>query len=103
MPVGCVFGALGVVAPVRVLDARSGVDATRVAVGAGRSVSVRVTGVGGVPAAGVGAVQVNVTVVQPNAGGYVTAYAGGAARPGTSTLNFAASGAPHSTAAHSRG
>lgn len=44
----------------------------------------------GVPAAGVSAVAVNLTVTEPNGGGYVTGYAGGTTRPGVSQVNFAA-------------
>ena len=83
-------GSLGSVAPVRVLDTRTGNGAPRAAVGAGRTLAVKVTGLAGVPAAGVAAVVVNVTVTQPTAGGYITAWADGAARPGTSNLDFSA-------------
>ena len=54
------------------------------------SVRVKVTGLGGVPAAGVSAVVLNVTVTSPRAKGYVTAYAGGTARPDASNVNFVA-------------
>ena len=50
-----------------------------------------VTGVGGVPEAGVGAVALNVTAVRTDSalggGGYVTVYPCGT-RPGPSNLNF---------------
>ena len=77
-------------APARVLDTRTGNGAPRAAVGGGRTLAVKVTGLAGVPAAGVAAVVVNVTVTQPTAGGYITAWADGAARPGTSNLDFSA-------------
>lgn len=74
------------VAPVRVLDTRrSGgplvLNETR---------AVRVTGVAGVPASGVNAVLVNVTVVSPSRTGYLTVYAAGEPRPRTVTTTFAA-------------
>ncbi len=83
-----VAGAFGSVAPVRVLDTRIGVGAPRVAVRARGVVSVKVSGVGGVPASGVSAVALNVTVTQPGTAGYITAFADGVARPGTSNVNF---------------
>ncbi len=83
-----VSGAFGSVAPFRVLDTRYGTGAARAAVGANSSVAVKVSGVGGVPAAGVSAVVVNLTVTQPSARGYLTSYADGAARPNASALDF---------------
>jgi hypothetical protein len=46
--------------------------------------------VGGVPATGVSAVVMNVTVVSPSAPGYVTVWPTGVARPNASNVNFAA-------------
>src|SRR3712207_8397776 len=43
---------------------------------------------GGVPAAGVTAVALNVTVVEPSAAGHVTVWPSGEARPLASNLNF---------------
>ncbi len=82
---GGTFNALG---PVRVLDTRIGVGAARSVVAAGRTLSVPVLGVGGVPRSGVSAVVVNVTVTQPAAGGFVTVFPDGVARPTASNLNF---------------
>jgi hypothetical protein len=59
---------------------------------AGQTVGVQVAGVGSVPATGVGAVAVNVTVVDPAGPGFVTAFPGGAGRPGTSSVNVERSG-----------
>ncbi len=67
--------------PARVLDT----TAT-----AGGTVSFTALGQQGVPASGVGAVVVNVTVATPAHGGYVTVFPFGAARPTTSNLNFVA-------------
>ncbi|WP_270889841.1 GH12 family glycosyl hydrolase domain-containing protein [Pedococcus sp. 5OH_020] len=83
-------GAFRPVAPARVLDTRFGVGAPAAPVGPGGVMPVQVTGRGGVPATGVSAVVVNVTVTAPSQGGYATVYADGSARPGTSNLNFRA-------------
>jgi hypothetical protein len=77
-------------APVRILDTRSGVGAPVAAVPAGGSVTLQVTGNGGVPVSGVGAAVLNVTVTQAAAGGYVTVYPAGGSRPSVSNLNFVA-------------
>ena len=81
-------GAFGSVAPFRALDTRNGTGSVAGAVAAKGQVAVQVDGAGGVPATGVSAVAVNVTVTAPNASGYATAYADGAARPSASNLNF---------------
>src|SRR5207245_2703186 len=60
------------------------------AVGSGQSIDVQVTGVGGVPATGVAAAILNVTVTQPTANGYLTVYPAGSGRPLASNLNFVA-------------
>ena len=52
--------------------------------------SLQVGGQGGVPASGVSAVVLNVTVTQPTASGYVTVWGDGTTRPTASNLNFAA-------------
>ena len=46
------------------------------------------TSAGTLPAAGLSAVVMNVTVTQPGAGGYITAWADGQAQPTASNLNF---------------
>ena len=48
---------------------------------------MKVTGVGGVPAAGVSAVVLNVTATEPSATTFVTVFPSGAARPMASNLN----------------
>src|SRR5664279_3270504 len=83
-------GGFGSVAPLRVLDTRSGTGAPAAAVRAGATVAVKVTGQGGVPATGVSAVVLNVTVTAPTAGGFITGYASGSPRPLASNLNFTA-------------
>lgn len=76
--------------PSRILDTRNGTGGTSAPAGPGGTVNLQATGVGGVPASGVSAVVLNTTVTAPTAGGYVTVYPAGAARPTTSTLNFTA-------------
>ena len=53
-------------------------------------VALGVDGHGGVPASGVSAVVLNVTVTQPKAAGFITVYPDGATRPLASNLNFVA-------------
>ena len=82
------------VTPVRVFDTRPGQGAfrnvTRRKVGGGYELRVKVTDVSGaVPASGVGAVSLNVTVTEPDAAGYVTVYPCGS-RPNASSLNYTA-------------
>jgi hypothetical protein len=81
---GSVFVPLG---PVRVMDTRNGTGVAKAPVGPGKSVSLKVTGVDGVPASGVTAVVLNVTAVSPTASTNITVYPDGPARPGTSNLN----------------
>ena len=54
------------------------------------TIRVKVTGRGGIPASGVSAVAVNVTVTSPGTAENITVYAGGTSQPGTSNLNFTA-------------
>ncbi|MGG8410474.1 hypothetical protein ACM614_29930 [Streptomyces sp. 12297] len=75
--------------PKRILDTRSGLGAPKARIGAGKSVRLKVAGVGGVPATGVTAVVVNLTAVTPTANGYVTAWPAGTPRPDTTALSTA--------------
>ncbi len=75
--------------PARILDTRTGLGGQK-PIGPGATAELQVTGRGGVPASGVGAVAMNVAVVQPTASGYLTLYPGGTARPLAANLNFAA-------------
>jgi hypothetical protein len=82
-------GGFTSLAPSRLLDTRSGVGVVKAAaVAAGGTVHLQVTGRGGVPAAGVSAVVLNVTVTAPAAAGFLTVYGDGTALPGASNLNF---------------
>jgi subtilisin family serine protease len=91
---GYVVAGFSPVTPARLLDTRSGVGAPARRVGAldgsAAAVTLQVTGRGEVPASGVAAVALNVTVVDGLAndfGGYVTVFPCGS-RPDASNLNF---------------
>ena len=81
-------GMFGSLPQPRLLDTRTGLGAAKVAVARGGTVSLQVTGRGGVPAAGVSAVVLNVMAASATKPGYVTVYGAGAARPTASNLNF---------------
>ena len=81
-------GAFMPMSPSRILDTRSKNGASG-PVAANSTVHLQVSGRGGVPSTGVAAVVVNVTVTQPQRGGYVTAYPDGTTRPTASNVNFA--------------
>jgi hypothetical protein len=83
-----VTGAFGSLAPSRLLDTRFGTGAPQAPVAAGATVHLQVTGRGGVPASGVAAVALNVTVTSPLSAGFVTVYGEGTAMPVASNLNF---------------
>ncbi|MCU1362006.1 MAG: hypothetical protein JWN99_3295, partial [Ilumatobacteraceae bacterium] len=78
--------------PARLLDTRDGTGRGGAVgpVGAGQTIDLGVTGVGGVPATGVTAVALNVTVDQPTSAGFITTYPTGVDRPTASTHNFTA-------------
>ncbi|MFE1825883.1 hypothetical protein [Streptomyces yangpuensis] len=84
---GSAFSAAG---PVRLLDTRDGTGARAGAVAPGGLVSVRVAGVAGVPAQGVTAVVLNVTVTNPTEAGHLIVHPHGTGRPGVSNLNYTA-------------
>ncbi|MCB0916845.1 MAG: hypothetical protein KDC23_14290, partial [Actinobacteria bacterium] len=65
-------GELNATEPARVLDTREGVGARTGKVGAGETVTVKVTGEGGVPTMNVDSVVLNVTATDPTSLGYVT-------------------------------
>jgi len=84
------------VQPARLLDNRPGAGTVDGQfqqggpLGSGGTLDLTVVGRGGLPASGVGAVILNVTVTQPTAPGYITAWPTGSARPIASNLNFMA-------------
>jgi uncharacterized protein YkwD len=75
--------------PARILDTRTGAGGGA-RLGPGASLDVQVTGAGGVPASGVQAAAVNLTVTGTTAASFVTAYPAGEARPLASNLTFGA-------------
>ena len=82
LPAGsAVAGSLQVLTPARLLDTRPA------PVAAGSTTAAQMAGRGGVPAH-VAAVQLTLTVAGSTAAGYLTVFADGAHRPGTSNLNF---------------
>jgi hypothetical protein len=78
------------VPPSRIVDTRYGHGAPLRPMDAGSSLSVQITGRGGVPATGVAAVALNVTAVNPTATSYLTAWPAGVVRPLASNLNLTA-------------
>ncbi|MFI2612010.1 right-handed parallel beta-helix repeat-containing protein [Kitasatospora sp. NPDC018619] len=88
LDVGSAFTPAG---PTRLLDTRApiGVPAAQ-AVPAWGTVDLPVTGVAGVPAEGVTAVTLNVTVTEPGADGHLTVYPHGDEAPNSSNLNWVA-------------
>ena len=83
-------GGFASLTPSRLLDTRTGLGAAAGKVAAGATVQLQATGRGGVPATGVSAVVLNVTVAAPTKSGYLTVYGDGTTRPGVSNLNFVA-------------
>ncbi|HWL41405.1 MAG TPA: hypothetical protein VNQ73_00575 [Ilumatobacter sp.] len=77
------------VVPARILDTRDGTGAPAQRIGPDGTVHLQVTGQGGVPTTGVGAVVMNVTAVGPTQQSFVTAWPAGSARPTVSNLNVA--------------
>ena len=76
--------------PARILDTRTYTGGLPGKVGPGQTIAVQVTGQGGVPASGVSAVVMNVTVTEPTAASHLTIYPSDAALPLASNLNFVA-------------
>ncbi|MET0887065.1 MAG: hypothetical protein ABWX92_11510, partial [Mycetocola sp.] len=86
--VATVPGAFVSLEPSRILDTRIGTGAALTPVAPSGTVSLQVTGRGDVPADGVAAVVVNVTVTAPTAAGFLTVYPSGTDVPAASNLNF---------------
>ncbi|MFE4257627.1 hypothetical protein [Streptomyces sp. NPDC056883] len=78
------------VEPTRLVDTRQGLGASTVAPGPQKTFGVQVTGAAGLPATGVTAVSLNVTVVNPDQAGHLTVFPGGGQAPSTSSVNFTA-------------
>ncbi|UYQ63078.1 FlgD immunoglobulin-like domain containing protein [Streptomyces peucetius] len=76
--------------PTRFMDTRTGLGVAQAKVGAGRTVTLQVTGKNGVPATGVTAVVMNVTATGPTASTYISVYPNGTTRTSASNLNVVA-------------
>jgi len=86
---GC--GAYHALPPARILDTRDGTGtAPTRPLRPLDTLTVPVTGVGGVPSSGVSAVVLNVTVTNTETAGYLTVYPAGVPHPLASNLNWAA-------------
>jgi len=81
-------GKFTAVSPSRALDTRDGTGAPAGPVVGGTSIDVGVVGTAGVPASGVSAVAINVTVDQPTGNGFLTVWPTGQPRPLASSHNF---------------
>jgi hypothetical protein len=87
------LGVIGTYYPLpqaRLLDTRNGTGARVGPLGPQGTLHLQVAGRGGVPATGVSAVVLNVTVTGPTAASHLTVYPTGVTRPTASSLNFAA-------------
>ena len=82
-PKGTMVGFTGIT-PARVLDTRNGIGAAKTKLGAGRTLTLTVTGL----PAGTTAVALNVTATAPTTASYLTVYPGGKPRPTASNLNY---------------
>ena len=80
--------AITPITPARLLDTRTGIGAPAAKIGPQSTVELSVTGLGGVPASGVGAVVLTVTVTEPTAASFVTVWPTGEPRPTASSLNM---------------
>jgi alpha-tubulin suppressor-like RCC1 family protein len=85
-----VAGAFGSLSPSRLLDTRIGLGAPKVAVAPGGTLDLQVTGQSGVPARGVSAVVLNVTVVAPTEPGFLRVSRTGTAPSSASNVTFRA-------------
>jgi hypothetical protein len=84
-------GTFAAVAPARLLDTRVGIGAPTAPVPTGSPLTLQVAGRGNVPAQGLSAVVMNVTVTNPTSAGFATVYPADLATPPlASNLNFAA-------------
>ena len=76
----------------RILDTRTGTGTGGVTgpVKADSAVPLQIDGVASMPATGIAAVALNITVAGPTRNGVISAYADGTARPNTSNMNYSA-------------
>jgi len=83
-------GPMHQLAPARVLDTRLGLGAPRGGLAPGGTLSLHLAGVDGIPRHALGAVFLNVTVVHPGGGGFLTVFPAGQPRPLAASVTFAA-------------
>jgi hypothetical protein len=88
-----VFGTAGYLnsqSPARITDTRAGSGEPNAGeqLGPGGVLQVQVTGAGGVPSSGVGAVVLNVTATDTSDSSWLTVYPAGSSRPLASDINF---------------
>lgn len=83
-----VGGQMSPLTPKRIVDTRTGLGGISGRFATGSTKTIDVTGVGGIPSKGVGAVKLNVTVTGGTTNGYLTIYPSGVARPTVSNINF---------------
>jgi subtilisin family serine protease len=81
-------GAYFPLTPSRIMDSRTGNGTTPAPFTGGATRSLQVTGRGGVPASGVSAVVMNVTLTNAPGPGHVTVWPQGVSLPNASNLNF---------------
>ncbi|MET9963926.1 PKD domain-containing protein [Streptomyces sp. NPDC006326] len=74
--------------PARFVDTRSGLGTAKGQLAGYGSFSTQISGVGQVPASGVTAVALNVTVTNPRSDGHLTVYPSGQSAPTASNVNF---------------
>ncbi|MEV8514358.1 hypothetical protein [Dactylosporangium sp. NPDC051484] len=82
------IGNLFPITPSRILDTREGNGAPKRTLGPNGTLKLQVAGRGGVPASGVSAVVLNVTVTNPSLQTFMTVYPSGISRPNASNLNI---------------
>ena len=75
-------------APVRVLDTRTGLAATKAKLAPGGTLNLTVTGKAGVPTSGAGSVILDVSSSGAASGGWLTTYPAGATRPPAPQVRF---------------
>jgi hypothetical protein len=84
------WGTYQTVTPDRVLDTRFGTGAPKAPVGPDGTLEVNMLGTAGIPASGVSAVVLNLTVTGATAPSFLTVWPSGTARPNVSSINFVA-------------
>ena len=84
------IGQFRALAPARILDTRNNIGGIGTQIRGGQTVNVPVVGTGGVPASGVAAVVLNITVTGAGGPGYLTLFPTGSPQPASSSINYKA-------------